>query len=211
MSVSHCWETREHPDPCGHQLELVASSTALYHAAHGVPIWLFVDYTSLFQYQRNVKEHEDSFRAAMLNMHVLYAHDLSYTLRVQGLTPEPLWEQFLEREIEVYAEASGRAEPVPIRSLTKNSTPYLQRGWCRAELEWSSCRSDSRRNQRIDAKAAGGLSSWDGSNLVEPKKANVPQTPDLFKSQIQDLKFTHRSDLEPVLQLQARRAALLLS
>ena len=42
MAVSHTWETREHPDPCGFQLEQIASSTVLYHLAYGVPIWLFI-------------------------------------------------------------------------------------------------------------------------------------------------------------------------
>ncbi|CAE7710069.1 NLRC3, partial [Symbiodinium necroappetens] len=34
ISVSHAWETREHPDPCGDQLKRLVSCLSLYDAAY---------------------------------------------------------------------------------------------------------------------------------------------------------------------------------
>ena len=28
-SISHCWETREHPDPCGYQLQQMVNTISL--------------------------------------------------------------------------------------------------------------------------------------------------------------------------------------
>ena len=47
-SVSHAWETREHPDPCGYQLEQVVNAVSLYEAAYEGAVWIFYDYTSLY-------------------------------------------------------------------------------------------------------------------------------------------------------------------
>lgn len=42
VSVSHAWETREHPDPCRFQLQNLADCAAAYLS----DLWLFFDYTS---------------------------------------------------------------------------------------------------------------------------------------------------------------------
>ena len=47
-SISHAWETREHPDPCGYQLEQVVNAVSLYEAAYEAEVWIFYDYTSLY-------------------------------------------------------------------------------------------------------------------------------------------------------------------
>ena len=47
-SISHAWETREHPDPCGYQLEQVVNAVSLYEAAYQAEVWVFYDYTSLY-------------------------------------------------------------------------------------------------------------------------------------------------------------------
>ena len=47
-SISHAWETREHPDPCGYQLEQVLNAVSLYEAAYEAEVWIFYDYTSLY-------------------------------------------------------------------------------------------------------------------------------------------------------------------
>ncbi|CAL1134671.1 unnamed protein product, partial [Cladocopium goreaui] len=55
-SVSHAWETREHPDPCRYQLQLIADRAAWYEAAFETDVWIFYDFTSLFQYERLLSE-----------------------------------------------------------------------------------------------------------------------------------------------------------
>ena len=204
MAISHCWESREHPDPLGHQLAQIANSTSLYCAAYGVPIWLFFDYVSLFQYEREPGQQETSFKEAMKNMHVFYAHDFSFTLRVETLASELMWIENLDKLVTIFHQPDpkvmGSVKPTPLRELTRNDTPYGDRGWCQAELEWSSCRRESYRNQPIDLSYRN-----QGTG-----KGKAPLHPDIFQKQMVNLKFTHRSDLEPVLQLQAGDCFLVL-
>ena len=47
----------------------------------------FNDFTSLFQYERLLSEEERSFRAAMANMHIMYAHECTMTFIIEHLTP----------------------------------------------------------------------------------------------------------------------------
>ena len=77
--VSHVWESREHADPHGYQLRKLAEVVDMNS-------WYFYDYMSLYQYKRNMASQERSFRRAMANMHVLYAHEHTSTLRIETLT-----------------------------------------------------------------------------------------------------------------------------
>ena len=198
MSVSHCWETCEHPDPCGHQLELIASCTALYFAACSRPIWVFYDYISLFQWRRDDSE-ERSYQAAMKDMQLLYAHEHTYTLRVESLTPEHVWQRNLDRLVTMYHASRGFGK-VPLRELERaHSAPYRARGWCQAELEFSSCRSETFRNQAIDR----GSASVQSGKEVRDLKGKVPVKPEHFLETMEGLRFTHGDDRLKVLQMQA--------
>lgn len=110
-SISHCWESREHPDPCGYQLEMIARASWWYALAYSpAPVWLFIDYTSLFQYKREEDSPEDkSFRKAMNAMHVLYCHEYNLTLAIWSLTPQKLWEKLSGdgHKVLIYHEPSG--------------------------------------------------------------------------------------------------------
>ncbi|CAE7244895.1 NLRC3 [Symbiodinium natans] len=189
VSVSHVWEAREHPDPYGFQLQKLATSGKL----RGQDC-LFVDYVSLFQFKRLDETQEESFRRAMKNMHVLYAHEHTHTLRIESLTPEGrIKDAWCHGElVEVYDLRSGHVKPVLAADLIQNRTAYHQRGWCVAELQWSSTRSESNRSQEVDSS--------------ESDQAGVaPMDPDTFRATVGDrLKFTHRSDADAVMQLQRR-------
>ena len=189
VSVSHVWEAREHPDPYGFQLQKLATSGKL----RGQDC-LFVDYVSLFQFKRLDETQEESFRRAMQNMHVLYAHEHTHTLRVESLTPEGrIKDAWCHGElVEVYDLRSGHVKPVLAADLIQNRTAYHQRGWCVAELQWSSTRSESNRSQEVDSS--------------ESDQAGVaPMDPDTFRATVGDtLIFTHRSDADAVMQLQRR-------
>ena len=190
-SISHCWESREHPDPCGHQLELIAKGTSWYAKAYDAPVWLFIDYTSLFQYKRNSNE-EVYFRSGMGHMHLLYCHEHTLTLGVQSLTSDDLWKQLgrTGHKVLIYHEPSNGMKEVTLDELTKNLVPYLLRGWCISELEWSSARSDSTSHQRIDDADATEL------------KGKMPLLPAEFQTHMQSLQFTHRPDQTAVVRLQ---------
>ncbi|CAE7817958.1 NLRC3, partial [Symbiodinium necroappetens] len=72
ISVSHAWETREHPDPCGDQLKRLVNCLSLYDAAYFSEIWVFYDYVSLFQYERQTDVEYESVRRSMSHMHMCY-------------------------------------------------------------------------------------------------------------------------------------------
>ena len=197
-SVSHSWETREHPDPCRFQLEQIVNYVSLFDAAYFDDIWLFYDYVSLFQFQRTPEE-DVHFQAAMGNIHMFYAHNLTRTFRIESLTPERVWRAMLENpaeQVRVYFEEAKAVTPRPLKDLVENRVPYSDRGWCKAEVEWSSTRDFTAKSQRIDA--AEGKKK--GSGL----KGRVPTTPELFKAQMASAKFTHRADAGSVQFLQAK-------
>ena len=164
-------------------------------AYYPAPVWLFIDYTSLFQYKREENSLEEkSFRSAMNAMHVLYCHEYNLTLAIWSLTPQNLWEKLLKdgHKVLIYHEPSGAMKKVTLEELTRNLVEYLSRGWCQAELQWSTCRSDSTAHQRID-KGNDGRARF---------RAVMPLRPALFKKKMRSLKFTHRSDTDAVFHLQ---------
>ena len=197
-SISHAWETREHPDPCFFQLKNLVEGVALYQAAYFSEIWLFYDYVSLFQWQRKTTKQERSFRRAMGNMHLLYAHQSSLTFRLERLTPPDVWSAARSDEtfkVPVYHEASGSVVFIPLRDLVENRVDYNGRGWCIAEKEWSAARSVLGQNMVINDEE-------DASEKQRTKK--VPTAPNAFIGQMTSSEFTHRNDQESVVHLQRK-------
>ena len=194
-TISHSWETREHPDPCRFQLEQIVNCLSVYDAAYYDEVWLFYDYVSLFQFERHGSE-EQSFRRAMANMHVVYAHEHTRTFRIERLTPKSIWEASLDDPVRVYDPEAGKVIERPLKSLVANFVPYGDRGWCKAEIEWSSARASSQSHRRIDPHEE----REDGAGL----HGRVPMAPEVFKEVMAQAKFTHRSDADAVLRLQER-------
>ena len=198
ISVSHPWETREHPDPCGDQLKRLVSCLSLYDAAYFSEIWVFYDFVSLFQYQQTTKQ-KQSFDRSMDHMHMLYAHECNWTVRLEALTPDDVWDAALQNSehlVMVYDDESKTVRGRPLKELKHHRVPYRDRGWCKAEVEWSSCRSRSEQNQRIDAP---------GSEVSSEKelKGKVPMAPEVFQEDMKKAEFTHRKkDAAAVLKLQ---------
>ncbi|CAE7669851.1 Nlrc3, partial [Symbiodinium pilosum] len=187
VSLSHCWEAREHADPYGYQLEKLAGALEDGDC-------VFIDYISLYQFKRLRRSEESSFRKAMCNMHVLYSHEHTRTLRIERLTPEDRVKdaKLKSKSIEIYHASSGFVRHVLLRDLVENRTPYCKRGWCYAEMQWSSTRSASHLSREVD-------SSEDDAAGV------APMSPETFRTTVADsLKFTHRSDAEEVIKLQER-------
>ena len=197
-SISHAWETREHPDPLRFQLQILVNGLSMYDLAYLSEIWFFYDYVSLFQWQRKTTVQERSFRRAMGNMHLLYAHQSSLTFRLEHLTPPDLWASARNDEtfrVPVYHEASGAVVFIPLRDLVENRANYNGRGWCIAEKEWSAARSVLGQNMVMDGEA-------DASENQPTKK--VPTAPDAFIGQMASSEFTHRNDAKDVAHLQEK-------
>ena len=201
-SISHAWETREHPDPCSYQLQHVVNHAGLFAAAFNADVWVFYDYTSLYQYERTPDSHEErSFRKAMANMHLMYAHECTLTFRIESLTPEDAWEATKlneDKKVPVWDADSKQMTEKSLKELVENRTLYLLRGWCMAEIEWSSLRSINAQHQRIDRQQSQELGESRGFN------GRVPMTPENFRIQMEEAAFTHRSDAGQVVHLQEK-------
>ncbi|CAE7527551.1 Nlrc3, partial [Symbiodinium sp. CCMP2592] len=193
MAVSHCWETKQHPDPTNYQVQHIANFTGLHYSRYCKPIWLFYDYVSLFQYKRETAEQDECFGRALSNIFLFYAHECTYTLRIESLTPKSTLVQNADSSIVVYDKPSDSVKPVPLRELDANRNSYLERGWCRSELEWSSTKTQTDRNLRID----GGQ---DGNRAETAPKPPTP--PSIFRKSLEQLHFTQKkADFEKVAQL----------
>ena len=151
-------------------------------------VWIFFDFISLYQYCQD-SDQRKLFNLALGNMHVLYAHELIEVQIIEVLTPKSVRGLYTSRRlIPVYWEkkkkgkskkGNGEFRRVPVKYLKLNATPYEERGWCQAEKQWASHRASL-------------------------KGDSVPLPPEMFRKQMGQLKFTHRSDSDKVLELQQK-------
>lgn len=195
--VSHCWEMREHPDPWGYQLEtIVRSLQKLQQQDKSFEILgVFIDYSCLYQFKRKRRHEEESFRAAMAQMSVLYAHEWTQTICVTDQTPES-YKSSRASSIPVYCPGEDEVQDRPITSLVPNTTDYELRGWCLAELQWSSLRaSEVYRKPLHSSSALANQHLWARRSPMAPYK---------FRSELakREIKFTHRSDFTPLIEAQ---------
>ena len=182
ISLSHVWETMQHPDPLGFQLAKMISTPDIDTT------WWFVDFMSLFQFLRVTPEQDECFRMAMQYMHVMYAHDDTWTFVVEELPSEERVRACGAQEISVFhwsrnqLPEGGEVGPVKLEDLEHNRRPYRQRGWCRAELEWSGTRS-----QPHVLHAPGGTELC----------GRAPLCPELFQQRVQAPRKFSDSEARP--------------
>ena len=103
-----------------------------------------------------------------------------------------------DKFVKVYDPQSRTVMPKKLRDLIANRTAYEARGWCMAEIEWSSTRSHSFQHQKIDRHK--DLKESDEEEL----KGRVPMSPDDFEEKMRNAQFTHRSDASQVILLQKK-------
>ncbi|CAE7258883.1 unnamed protein product [Symbiodinium sp. CCMP2592] len=152
VSISHMWESMQHPDPWRFQLDAIVEDfrPRLLDSV----VWIFYDFVSLHQYTRN-EEQEMLFRRALRDIFVMYSHDAMEVHRIQTLTPESVRERCVAAhgsKIFVYWKEEQKMMDVCISQLKLNGTPYEERGWCRSEKEWSALREDSEKVFKLQAK-----------------------------------------------------------
>ena len=201
-SISHCWESMEHADPLGDQTRRVASATALYAAAYGAQVWVFMDFLSIYQYEQT-PEQRIKFGLAMQNMHLMYSHESTMTLRLEHLTPPAKIAKALkdkENTVKIWHKPAKEVKSVPISDLTWNNREYIRRGWCRTEVQWSSARSTVLSNQQIDSH----LNS--GETKLAKFNCQVAEAPDQFRlrTRKEEIQFMRPSDESAVLALQEK-------
>ncbi|CAE7806033.1 NLRC3 [Symbiodinium microadriaticum] len=167
-------------------------------------LYFFIDYICLPQFRRCAAE-EAQFQKAMSHMHLLYANSAApfckVVWRLEKLTPSALIRQHMRegRRISVYNVGHERLEELPLQDLKPNCVPYQHRGWCRAELEWA-------KPWTLDISSATScLRRFGFTNYTSWfHRMSLPMTPEAFRGKVgsQQLKFTHRGDMEPVMRLQ---------
>ena len=190
LVVSHIWESVEHPDPTGQQLRRIAEMDEMwvrYEVA-------FYDFSSLAQYVRHTEQEKTEFAAAMKSMHLLYADDGVFTLRIQD-TPE--WPQeVLTKTVRIWSDPDGGVVDRAVSELTankhtgakgRNSTEYVDRGWCAAECSWIA--------------TGGALLKWLNAGK---RHSGVLLTPEAFEEKTKSgkLTFTFNGDMGAVTALQ---------
>ena len=102
--------------------------------------------------------------------------------------------------VRVYDAGSKTLKEKPLKLLEANRTPYLQRGWCMAEIEGSSLRGVNAQHQHIDRPKDPKSETQKSDHL----NGRVPMIPEKFRQQMEQAKFTHRSDAEAVIYLQQK-------
>mmetsp|Transcript_160030 Transcript_160030/g.513449 ORF Transcript_160030/g.513449 Transcript_160030/m.513449 type:complete len:360 (-) Transcript_160030:257-1336(-) len=181
--ISHCWESREHPDPLALQVaQLVAGR-------HRVPTgFCFIDFCCLYQQPRTLQQ-QVVFDKALSNMAVLYAHACTKVFRIEA---SPTEDRSVTTSIRVYDDEHKFADfkNVKISDLYWNPRPYGQRGWCIAERQWAVA---SGFTEELSRKNATNVSA-------------VPWVPEVFQRSIAqgELRFTHRNDTLLVIELQEK-------
>ncbi|CAE7341420.1 tea1 [Symbiodinium natans] len=189
ISLSHMWEATGHPDPYGFQLsELVCLLEDAWRRDSRMILGVFIDFMSLYQSRQSKKHEEKAFQDAMRSMHLLYTHDWTYTVCVTSLTPPASKAGRRPSRLHVYCEAPHSDGPglqwCEPSSLNHNSAEYLQRGWCLAELQWSSLRSSMKFGHVL------GTTSFKSQHLLQ----RAPKGPAMFRRELAKSAFTHRSD-----------------
>ena len=121
------------------------------------------------------------------------------------------------RTIPVYILAEGKVVEVPLkrlkrsiggkcssscdescRNLHANEVIYLGRGWCRAEYEWAKPYTINISRRGVCLRCC-----WAQYDALF-HRLSLPWTPEAFQRSVaaHALKFTHRGDIDPVLELQ---------
>ena len=198
-SISHCWESMEHADPLGDQTRRVASATALYAAAYGAQVWVFMDFLSIYQYEQT-PEQRKSFELAMQNMHLMYSHESTMTLRLEHLTPRAKIEEAKKdrsKTVKIWHEPAKEVKKVTIKELTWNDRGYHRRGWCRTEVQWSSARSTVLSNQQIDSHLNSDETKFNGQVAEAPEQFRL-------RTRSEKIEFMRDSDRSIVLALQKK-------
>ena len=192
LSVSHCWEAKQHPDPFAFQAGDLLAKLGAFPSESFSP-WVFIDFICLPQYYRTPQE-QVFFKRAMANMHVLYAHrNVREVFRLENLADESA-KASPPAFIDIYYEeegaqpGSGKFGPQPFSKLELNVTPYHERGWCVAEIQWMCTKTIFK-----------GFAPMTPATFRERVERGHQKLPDGIA-----LKFTHRSDEEIVMKLQEK-------
>eukprot|EP00439_Symbiodinium_sp_Y106_P084040 s87_g24.t2 len=164
--------------------------------------WYFYDYMSIYQFYRGSAEsyQQQCFDRAMGRMHYFYAHEYTHTYFITKLSPARALDTTHKIEVFYAPDGDGEAgqmQEVPIKDLKRNDTPYFERGWCEAEMQWSCMRGKASQTVALDFyEHSHALSLY----------CRAPMPPDVFQGQVErnELRFTHADNSKDVMELQRR-------
>lgn len=130
-------------------------------------------------------------------MQLLYTSTATKVLRIEDLATDDRREDHKDDDILVYDSYWDGTVNKKAASLDRNTTPYHERGWCVAERQWSACASKPSQLLPVPVDERG---------IPSAKTGLAPMLPAKFESlvSLENLKFTHRDDLDSVVALQRR-------
>jgi len=199
--ISHVWFRREHPDPHGENMKLLASliERRFEDLPSGSDLAVFIDYCSLFQEPR-AEEEEVLFQEAVREVSLWYAHEKTEKWLLTA-TPDSC---SLPSDL-VSAASTGDALPV---------VPYNDRGWTTLERAIADLAISDGAQQhgvldigRLKALTAGmtgthELPHWPD---IQRRCSNdcvnerlPPQIPDIFCAELAQKHFSDQADVELV-------------
>ncbi|CAE7299762.1 unnamed protein product [Symbiodinium sp. CCMP2592] len=189
-AVSHAWEAKEHADPFGQQLQLLADFVQENGTRNS---GFFFDQTSIYQFRRSPEQNE-VFSRCMRNMQLLYAHQSTIVLRITELADEAVQQTRRYREVPVYDQNLFLPQNKSAHKLEQNRVPYHQRGWCSAETQWAACANSITLSLPV---------RLDDQGRPRERTGVAPMRPRDFEALAAGLRFTHRdADMSPVVTLQ---------
>mmetsp|Transcript_137 Transcript_137/g.407 ORF Transcript_137/g.407 Transcript_137/m.407 type:complete len:632 (-) Transcript_137:125-2020(-) len=148
VAISHCWRSREHPDPQGRHLRTLGKALQLWYSHFDSYSWelaIFLDWCSIPQLPRSAED-ETRYEAALEHIHLWYTH--------------PMTDVWL---LPAFSESSS--------SKTKAKSPH-DRAWIAFELALASL--SPVRSLVLDlSHVHGSMESWDALEL----KCTMPRAP----------------------------------
>ncbi|OLP79447.1 Protein NLRC3 [Symbiodinium microadriaticum] len=164
--------------------------------------WYFYDYMSIYQFYRGSAEsYQQQWGGRNRDpLPRVPAHEYTHTYFITKLSPARALDT--THKIEVFFApdedgAAGQMQEVPIKDLKRNDTPYFERGWCEAEMQWSCMRGQASQTVALDFhEHSRALSLY----------CRAPMPPDVFQRQVErnELRFTHANNSKDVMKLQRR-------
>jgi hypothetical protein len=207
VCLSHCWLQRDHPDPFGYNLGVVAR--ALKPLLKFAKVAIFYDFCSMHQKCRSVNGSPQSrvlgwangeegaigryacedrlFKQALSKLGAFYSHRMT---KVWMLSRFPV----------------NYEDPASGYLREGNVAEYLDRGWCFCESSWASMVKDSL--ALLDLGKDTGRKWEYFSDVTDDCTVGrtAPLKPELFEAQLQCKHFTNGKDDKPMVTQLYREA-----
>mmetsp|Transcript_131052 Transcript_131052/g.238377 ORF Transcript_131052/g.238377 Transcript_131052/m.238377 type:complete len:411 (+) Transcript_131052:91-1323(+) len=196
VSVSYCWLTRDHPDPCGKQLGLLGRVVAQFLEHHPLgDLAIFLDWCSLYQHPRTPAE-ETSFNRALSNAQLWYVHQVTHVWLLTSLLPGTEMNNNSNLKGSI-GDAACIIDDKPL--VAAPVRPFSSRGWTFFEQALSRMITPGTRVLDL-GKFDDSCTSWTHTNEVCQAKRKPPVIPEVFITKLRKKRFTENGNRSLVIE-----------